>query len=412
MQNLLKNKRGSLIVFWAMLLPVLLGMAGIAIDIGAAQIQRTRIQHIADSAALAGASILKNESSAKARALEYVEKNYADASSIEITFTTKNKIKQINVDLTKASPTYFLKIFNFNNINVGVHAAATGFFQPTNALDYAIISDGPNDFNLFGNSGSHNTNIIGGIYSGAKDFYFDNNSNSEHKNQTIDGNIFTPNKDMIHYIDKDHPHNERFKDQVMTEADKINLKTSPDVTNFINENISTKSPISDIYNLTSTDISSMNNLYSSSHPCYANSSEVDFSKLNGPLFVNGNFNKSVLISGSNNSFVNSNKIVIVATGNINITGGTNIPAGHEVILCSLNGNVTYDGSVGSDPNNLGKLKILAPNGKITFNGGDVYMEGFLLGNNVTTGQNGTLYLKNPNTSTTNTGETSKIRLVE
>lgn len=411
MQNLKKSKRGSVIVFWAILLPVLLGLAGLVIDIGTIYADRTRIQHIADSAALAGAARIKHDNEATALANAYITANQANAKNITITFPVVDKVKRIRVEITRHSPTYFLRIFNLDGMDITVHAAATGFNQPFNPLDYAIISDGNNDFNLLGNSGSHNTTIIGGVYSGATDFYFDNGSGATHDGQKIDGTIYTPNSDMIHYIDEAHPHNERFKDQVMTEADKINLKESDDISNFIKENVANNGDIQDLYNLTSADISNMTNLYSSEHPCYANSSEVDFSKLNGPLFVDGNFNKSVLISGTN-SFSNTDKIVIVATGDINITGGTKIPAGHEVVLISLNGNVTYDGSVGSDPKNKGILKIVAPNGDITFNGGDVFMEGFLLGHHVSTGQNGTLYLENPTSSSNSTGAKSQLKLVE
>jgi Flp pilus assembly protein TadG len=53
-----KNRRGATVVYMAMMLVLLFGMAAFAIEVGMMMVARTNLQSAADSAALAGASVL------------------------------------------------------------------------------------------------------------------------------------------------------------------------------------------------------------------------------------------------------------------------------------------------------------------------------------------------------------------
>src|SRR5512146_3313387 len=52
------GERGQVIVISALLLPVLIGLTGLALDVGLLMVQRTERQRTADAAALAGAQYL------------------------------------------------------------------------------------------------------------------------------------------------------------------------------------------------------------------------------------------------------------------------------------------------------------------------------------------------------------------
>ncbi len=54
-------QRGVVMVFFAILLPLLFGFMGLSIDVGLAYVEKGKVQDIADSAALAGAAHLADE---------------------------------------------------------------------------------------------------------------------------------------------------------------------------------------------------------------------------------------------------------------------------------------------------------------------------------------------------------------
>ena len=60
----LKKQKGSLITLFALLLPILLGFTGMAVDLGRLYMEQGRLQNIADAAALAGLAELKSQNKA------------------------------------------------------------------------------------------------------------------------------------------------------------------------------------------------------------------------------------------------------------------------------------------------------------------------------------------------------------
>lgn len=144
MQEFFKNKeKGAVIVFFALLLPLIMIMAGLAIDLGNIYAHKARLQNAADAAALAGArAFAENEETvdshpkADAAAWDYAEEDAVNNN-------LKNNMKETNysagqdpnddsfiyykVELTENVPLYFLRILgdNFTNQDVSANSIAS-----------------------------------------------------------------------------------------------------------------------------------------------------------------------------------------------------------------------------------------------------------------------------------------------
>jgi Flp pilus assembly protein TadG len=87
----LHGQRGSVIIWFALLLPVLLGFTGFAIDVARFYLTRVELQNAAEAAALAGArkfAETTDSSEAKIEANTVAKKNYANGGLIPDTYVT------------------------------------------------------------------------------------------------------------------------------------------------------------------------------------------------------------------------------------------------------------------------------------------------------------------------------------
>ncbi len=82
------NERGQVIMVAAVTLPVLLGMAGMAIDIGTYASDRRQLQNAADSIALAAAQELPDESAALEKGREWATRNGISLGDLTLTINT------------------------------------------------------------------------------------------------------------------------------------------------------------------------------------------------------------------------------------------------------------------------------------------------------------------------------------
>ncbi|MBP1745191.1 MAG: hypothetical protein H6Q58_2169, partial [Firmicutes bacterium] len=80
MKKFLHNQKGSVLILVAVGMAVFMGMAAFSIDLGSAYVTKANLQKAADAAALAGAQMLPNSTSAKTKAIEYAGKNGIDIS--------------------------------------------------------------------------------------------------------------------------------------------------------------------------------------------------------------------------------------------------------------------------------------------------------------------------------------------
>ncbi len=78
-RGFLHNQRGNVLVLFAAGIGVIVGIAGLAVDMSYAYVLRGHLQRTADAATLAGVSQLPDEAAARTEALQYADLNIASA---------------------------------------------------------------------------------------------------------------------------------------------------------------------------------------------------------------------------------------------------------------------------------------------------------------------------------------------
>ena len=121
-----RDESGQAVVLSAVWMVVLLGMAGLVIDVGSWYRAQRNLQADADAAALAGAQELPADTAtAGAMAKSYAQKNGYTLTGAGISFsgvTTPND--SITVKVKDPAPTYFTKLFGINSVDVAAQATA------------------------------------------------------------------------------------------------------------------------------------------------------------------------------------------------------------------------------------------------------------------------------------------------
>ena len=133
-----------MVVMAALLAPIMLGMAGIAIDVGFAMHERGKAANAADAAAMAGAGVLLNGGaidSARSAALIYARKNGYDSTHTTVNIPPTSgphtgDSRYVEVKITSSKPTFFMRVLHINSTAVGVRAVATDVAPPKN---YALV---------------------------------------------------------------------------------------------------------------------------------------------------------------------------------------------------------------------------------------------------------------------------------
>lgn len=132
-----KRRAGVVIVYVALALVVLLGAAGLSVDVGNLYLHRDKAQRAADAAALAGAIQLMNGRPQNAdAAAEQMAKNNGYDIDNGATVTPKLNPTGVNANwyqvyVAEPEPLFFMAIFGKRNSMVGASATAS-FVQPVN----------------------------------------------------------------------------------------------------------------------------------------------------------------------------------------------------------------------------------------------------------------------------------------
>ena len=133
----MRNDSGQALVFVALILMVLVGMAALVVDGGSWYQADRRLQTAADAAALAGAQHLPTEQTqAHTVALDYAQKNYAGIPAPAVDFPD---VGTINVSATAQAPGIFARIFDIDEVTVRAEAQAR-VFAPSELKDVAPIA--------------------------------------------------------------------------------------------------------------------------------------------------------------------------------------------------------------------------------------------------------------------------------
>ncbi|GBD16645.1 hypothetical protein HRbin26_01546 [bacterium HR26] len=136
-------RAGQVMVLFALMLTVLVGFLGLAIDAGFLLAERRAVQNAADASALYGGRLLsqgKTTAQARAGALAYAAQIYGYASSAPgVQITAEATATQVRVEITRELPRFFLGVLYTGDWSV--HANAVTRINPETG-PYAMIALG------------------------------------------------------------------------------------------------------------------------------------------------------------------------------------------------------------------------------------------------------------------------------
>jgi Flp pilus assembly protein TadG len=326
------DQKGSVIVMIALMVTVIIGFIGLALDIGNLCVLKTQMQNAVDAAVCAGGLKLPDQGQATTQANSFITNNNFNPSTATITFTqdtvrNPGNYPEINCSLTISVPTLFMGLFNFKTVSLTAIAEAI--------LKSQGGAGGPFKYSLFSNlpltlsghqvdKGSiHSNNQL--TMSGTNNI---TGSAEGAKGVTISG-INTIGSVVADTV----------KDITISGSNTIGSKSGgainipmPNYTQQIENTAAT------VYNSNET-LSGTNNI-------------------NGSIWVKG----TVTLSG----VTTNNSGAILANGDITTSGTTTIGGANQVCLYSANGNITISGTLNTGTN--GSAIIYAPNGTVTISG--------------------------------------------
>ncbi len=158
-----KSESGNVLVVTALCMTVLMGFAGMAVDVGMAYHTRQRVQTAADAGAIAAALSNFNGGSGTAAAYTAVQQNGYPGTSTDVTVTYPVSFNGINgfTQVTVVEPrlTSFMRVFGFNLLSVSATAVAGPALVGSGCMD--LTGTTGTDFNF---SGSNYLNLNCGIY--------------------------------------------------------------------------------------------------------------------------------------------------------------------------------------------------------------------------------------------------------
>ncbi len=112
-----------------LLLPILLGMTGLAIDVGSYASERRTLQNAADSIALAAGRDLPNSAAVQAAALDYAAKNSIDTTGMTVLVTGGSTTPRVKITLVDMHEFSFIKALGVDDKTVGATATSGLFTQ-------------------------------------------------------------------------------------------------------------------------------------------------------------------------------------------------------------------------------------------------------------------------------------------
>jgi hypothetical protein len=143
--NVRRDERGQAFVLTVVVLAMLMGMAALVLDVGHWYRAKRDLQAVADSAALAGAQALPDNTALAAQlAAQYAADNGGPAP--EVVFSSKNLANDtITVRVKRAEPGFFSKVFSIDSVDIGSRAVArTGQLAAAQyAAPFAIDKEQP-----------------------------------------------------------------------------------------------------------------------------------------------------------------------------------------------------------------------------------------------------------------------------
>ena len=158
-KRLRRDESGQTLVLAAIMLPVLIGFVGFAIDVGYAFDYKKQMQMAADSAAMAGAMAVKANSSINSADLATVvtmdtaNNGFTNGNgglavtvcrpgvdlSCPTTYTYAAEDGAVKVSISQTRDTFFTKILSFNSMTIGADAVAAKATGSANTSNIVIL---------------------------------------------------------------------------------------------------------------------------------------------------------------------------------------------------------------------------------------------------------------------------------
>lgn len=157
-----KAQKGAFLVFTALMIPIIFLCAGFAVDLGNAWAYKSKLQNAADAAALAGAKeygdngteSVDQHGDADAQAERFLIANLGSSFYEHLADGSKGKVRYqmkplaqkdstktyYRVYLSAKTDTTFMKMFNYDHMNVGVEAVAVVPQKQEGGVDALFIT--------------------------------------------------------------------------------------------------------------------------------------------------------------------------------------------------------------------------------------------------------------------------------
>lgn len=141
-------KTGTIAILFAILIPILLGVAGMSLDYAQAYLVKQRLGQALDAAALAAVASSTNESQITQRILDFFELNYPE-EKLGFTFDPQVKIvdEEVFVSGVAYYDTMFLSLMGVDKIDV---TASTTVLREVQGIEVVLVMD---------NTGSMSSNM-------------------------------------------------------------------------------------------------------------------------------------------------------------------------------------------------------------------------------------------------------------
>lgn len=306
-----KNKRGSVIVLFALMVTVLAGAAAMVFDVGVATIEKQKMQNALDAAAIAAVQDLPDLGAASVTAFHFMEVNGYSADNLEVITDLENSSITL---LGKKEVQYtFARLIGFDSILLTPQATAE-IGRIRDAFDYA----------LFSGNRSYTMTLNG-------------------SKQTVEGNAHSNYRFTLNGSKMSISGICSAMSTILVNGSQMNIPDRRPNSEYV--------VMPDFSSEIETQALAIGEVYNGNKTYNGGFTDVDGAMvIDGDLTVNGSHFRG--------------KGCILVTGNITFNG-SNLNATTEDAVCfySKNGNITVNGS-NAELHGI----VYAPNGKVTMNG--------------------------------------------
>lgn len=161
LKGLYRKEEGQILIFTGIIMAVLMGFSAITIDVGMMAIEKSKLQNVADAAALAGAQELPNAGNAKNAAVKYAKENGLVMTTDDVITPVDGDNKKIKVVAAKTVSHTMARMIGINETDVKAAAVANKTDNlPSEFTGYAILSESPTTPLSVGKAGQSTCNGI------------------------------------------------------------------------------------------------------------------------------------------------------------------------------------------------------------------------------------------------------------